>query len=118
MYRSFSLSPSYDEQPVLVTSHDDHLVTSHDDHLVTSHDDHLVTSHDDHLVTSQDDHLVTSHDDQLVMTSNPTGGVLGRRRTVPEIGRARPVATRVNNVIAWLRARRRPSSCDDHPTET
>ena len=65
MYRSFSLSPSYDEQPV------------------------LVTSHDDHLVTSQDDHLVTSHDDQLVMTSNPTGGVLGRRRTVPEIGRAR-----------------------------
>ena len=73
MYRSFSLSPSYDEQPV----------------LVTSHDDHLVTSHDDHLVTSQDDHLVTSHDDQLVMTSNPTGGVLGRRRTVPEIGRAR-----------------------------
>ena len=81
MYRSFSLSPSYDEQPVLVTSHDDH--------LVTSHDDHLVTSHDDHLVTSQDDHLVTSHDDQLVMTSNPTGGVLGRRRTVPEIGRAR-----------------------------
>ena len=39
------------------------------------------------------------------MTSNPTGGVLGRRRTMPEIGRARPVATRVNNVIAWLRAR-------------
>ena len=61
MYISFSLSPSYDEQPVLVTSHDDHLVTSHSDHLVTSHDNHLVTS----------------HDDQLVMTSNPTGGVLG-----------------------------------------